>query len=422
MFKKRLSDLKPADIQRLIDEEWQEGLELEFKETLPAKAGKTDAWISGQKTVGDYARNKLMEEIVAFSNAYGGTLVVGIAETKEKPPRASEVRSLPQCAELAERLSHQCRDCIDPQIPLLEVSSVDMDGEGNGVVVVRVPESRAAPHRHSQTRECYIRRGDRSEKMHMREIQGLTLNAYNRSAEIENKFSGHRSDFEADFISAATGRAFAFGMAVSLIPITALSLERVHGIAGIRPGNAKFEAGLGKARFSLQLPRGVSTWRPAVRSTVADAKINGFSLKYCVSCDGEICLRLFFSDDSDDERMRHLPPEWVIALFSNGLCAVELIRSHAGAHGLEYAAGVDLNVHGHPAVVQRYSDSIRANSLGALPVGPTAPPRYSIGDREEFQAVTTVFERDFMNSIGVDPDEDLCVNFEAALDELLSKK
>ena len=57
----------------------QEDGEIEFKETLPARDGR-DAWLDGGNRIGDRARNKILEEVIAFANAYGGTLLLGISE------------------------------------------------------------------------------------------------------------------------------------------------------------------------------------------------------------------------------------------------------------------------------------------------------------------------------------------------------
>ena len=61
MFTGQPSELEPEDIQRVLDEQWQEGSQLELKGTLPAKGNNADPWLSDQSRVGDPARNKLVE-------------------------------------------------------------------------------------------------------------------------------------------------------------------------------------------------------------------------------------------------------------------------------------------------------------------------------------------------------------------------
>ena len=68
MFSKLLQELTVADVQGVVNSQLQEGGEVEFKETLPAKGGQ-DRWIKEQQQIGDYARNELLAEVIAFANA-----------------------------------------------------------------------------------------------------------------------------------------------------------------------------------------------------------------------------------------------------------------------------------------------------------------------------------------------------------------
>ena len=45
---------------------------------------------------------------------------------------------------------------------------VPTEEDGSGVVVFRAPRSRMAPHRLTQSKDCYVRRADRCEVMTMR--------------------------------------------------------------------------------------------------------------------------------------------------------------------------------------------------------------------------------------------------------------
>ena len=91
--------LVAGDIQALIDESVPEGAQIEFKESLPARgSGDPDPWMQDDGRIGDRARNEILEEVVAFANAYGGALVLGIAESRSKPPVAANAAPLPRCA------------------------------------------------------------------------------------------------------------------------------------------------------------------------------------------------------------------------------------------------------------------------------------------------------------------------------------
>jgi hypothetical protein len=220
MFGKRPSELTPDDIDRVVSEQVQEGSQVECKGTLPAKGSAVDPWVSGRDHVGEFARNKLVEEVIAFANAYGGWLLVGIEETREKPARASALVPIRDCAELAERLRLMCRDCIEPTLPILEVAGVAMETDRAGVVVFHVPKSRMAPHRHTVTKECYIRRADRTEKMTMREVQDLTLQVERGLAAIERQFQKQRQQFGPHYEAYRAGSTHAFGLRATLVPLT----------------------------------------------------------------------------------------------------------------------------------------------------------------------------------------------------------
>ena len=179
VLSKPLDQIGPGDLQELIDSEVPEGEQIEFKRSLRSKGdGTADRWLTHGDGIGERARDQILEEAVAFANAYGGVLLLGIAESRGSEPKprvAAEISPIPRCADLAERLKLVFRDCVEPQIPRVEIVAVPTCGDG-GVVVIRTGRSRMAPHRVEPTRKCPIRRSDRCEEMTMREIQDLTLN------------------------------------------------------------------------------------------------------------------------------------------------------------------------------------------------------------------------------------------------------
>ena len=88
---------KPADqiniddIKALITSKVPEGEQIEFKESLPTKKQTPDPWTTGKDQIGDPAKNKILAEVVAFANAHGGALVLGIKESDTKPPVATKI-------------------------------------------------------------------------------------------------------------------------------------------------------------------------------------------------------------------------------------------------------------------------------------------------------------------------------------------
>jgi hypothetical protein len=291
VFGKRPSELTPEDLSRVVSNELQEGSQMEFKEALSIKGGTaaSDPWTE-KREVAPRARNELLEEVIAFANSYGGWLLLGVAETKDKPPRAKAINPIPDCAELADRLRKMCRECIDPQLPILEVEGRPMRQDGSGVVVFHVPRSRMAPHRHTATKECYIRRADRTEKMNMREIQDLTLQVERGLAGIERQFQEQRDQFAQRFAEyRSLNKQHAFGLRATLVPLTPIYVDRVHRNGAVTPPAHPLWATLRDGRpLSLQFFTVSAIWRPLVRGTVNRHPGSIYTGSREVHCDGLI--------------------------------------------------------------------------------------------------------------------------------------
>lgn len=183
VFNKSIKEIDLDDLRRLVADEIPEGGQMEYKKALPATLEDPDPWMSGHDRIGRRARDRILAEITAFANAHGGTLIIGVEESHTQPARAAALCPLPRCRALAEKFRICARDCISPQLPEFRTIGVETDQKGNGLVILRVPRSRLAPHRLEQTKECYIRRADRCEKMSMREIQDVTLHTARQSVE-----------------------------------------------------------------------------------------------------------------------------------------------------------------------------------------------------------------------------------------------
>ena len=417
MFGKRPSELSKTEIERLIQEAIQEDTGIELKETLPAKGRDRDPWVSGGERIGDRARNEIIEEVIAFANAYGGSLVIGIAETKERPARASKIVPLPRCADLAERLRLQCRDCIEPQVPLLEVAGVPIKEDGSGVVVFGVPKSRMAPHRHTVTRECYIRRADRTEKMAMREIQDLTLQVERGLAAIEAKFEAQRRQFAEQVQAFVGNRKPAFGVRATLIPLVPLYIERVHNNDAVRPPLLTLSCRIdGEDPYDLFVPIYSAHWRPILRGTRTIDDGDNLSLRREAFCDGLIEYVLLVRQKNAQPPCIY--PQWILGLVANAQCAAELFRRAADAPEVEYGLEFEIQVIGENLPVGKYGRDPLGDWLGPFPTGQALFPRYSVGSPDEFARTTALLERDFWNAAGHDWSHAVEIDFVAAFEEL----
>lgn len=204
LFSKSLDDVTFADIEALQDT--PEGQLFEIKQDLPSEKGAgPDPWHAApaggkpRKGPGDYAKQNLFGELVAFANAEGGWLVLGIEEAGDHPKRAGEVKSVPECHALAERLERATQDWIDPPIPGMRFKGIETAAnDAAGVVVCRVLRSPIAPHRldkKGRTQHAYRRVNEESKPMKMREIQDLTLDRARGQERIEAQFERIRERY-----------------------------------------------------------------------------------------------------------------------------------------------------------------------------------------------------------------------------------
>ena len=138
-FEKSLEQITKADIEWLIQSEVREGTDIEYKRSLPTSDGNDDRWITHGDRIGDAAKNDIVRELIGFASTVGGSLLLGMDETKEKPSRAKAIVPVPNAGSLADKLKMACRDLVEPAIPNLEVTSVPIAQGGEGIVILRVP-------------------------------------------------------------------------------------------------------------------------------------------------------------------------------------------------------------------------------------------------------------------------------------------
>lgn len=138
MIPKQLDLVTPADILLLIADGRREDRTIEYKQELPTRATKD--------------RNEFLYDVSAFANAGGGDLIYGVSEAKDADGRNT---GLPAAApgldgenadEAVRRLHSMIATGLDPAIPGLRVQDIGAGSAGGPIIVVRVPQSWAAPH------------------------------------------------------------------------------------------------------------------------------------------------------------------------------------------------------------------------------------------------------------------------------------
>ena len=408
----------PGDIQSLIVENVPESAQIEFKESLPAGKGKTDAWLNGGGKIGGHARDRILEEVAAFANAYGGALVLGIAENRAKPPVAANMVPLPRCTDLAERFRLVFRDCVEPQLPTLDIVPVPTDGD-KGVIVFRTGRSRLGPHRVTPTLVCPVRRADRCEALSMREIQDMTLNLARGTERLERRLRERSRKFEEEF-KRLESPDDAFGFRITAIPVGGeIRFGSVFTggnlIEELRPPEVEIERGLDNRDSRLRTIRSLHgmhfhDWRPmlraarvqeshnwgqkAVRFAYAEFHADGL-LEW-----GFVSNRLFRdSPTSENPVETNFDSETPVSTLARLLVWADSVRQRAAAPGAEYAVQPQFKVTADSVNVGGNDDRI---AVGTIKRNDTDFPLYPLEASGEIDKTVSRFERDFWNYFGQD--------------------
>ena len=423
LLTKPLEQIDKSDIETLISAKVLEGEQIEFKKTLSASGkNRTDPWIGGEDQIGESAKNKILKEVVAFANAHGGALLLGIDESNNKPPVAAAFNLIPRCTELAERFKLVFRDRIEPNLLRLEIRAIPIENEA-GVVIFRVGRSPLSPHRITKTLICPIRRSDRCEDMTMREIQDMTLNLAKGHKKIERKFAERSKCFQRDFQCLQSPND-AFGFRLSAMPVSdEIRLERVfyaNEIVGefskpnvkvFRQYHANQEELTGVSGYHNMFP---SDWRPMLRGTRAEVDQSSFGdiiriYYWEIHCDGLVelgfySLREFTHPTTGEFGQLALHVNVPVVEFANLIVWSDKMRKQASVPTTEYALDVEFTVvGGNVPVTPSGSSTLRYfGDIGELQPDTKIFPRYALGDLDDFSQLVALFERDFWHSIGKD--------------------
>jgi len=349
VFTKPLNLVVAADIAELTAENWPEGYQVEFKEALSVKRGGQHPWFTGGE-VGDHARDDILAEVIAFANAHGGSVVLGIEETQDKPPRAHAIVPLPRVGELARRFEDQARSCIDPPLPRLQVRAIETDGQRAGVVIFRVSPSRAAPHRLTRTRESFVRRGSSSVRMTMREIQDMTLNVARGLAGIDASFMERQNAF----VKWTEPQREVIAYRVTALPLVDLpDPGRLFGKQGIFPRERLFKATQLGESFELELRLGSLNERPRLRGIERRNHTPEGAFQWELHQNGLTDLWIAVRPSRDPMALsgateRVLRHGHLLGAVANSLCVLDHYRTAMGAPDAEYGLEIEIAATGTP--------------------------------------------------------------------------
>jgi hypothetical protein len=398
-FTKPLDLVTAADIDEVTAQSWPEGYEVEFKETLPHRAGGSDRWLTGHSSIGEFARDEILAEVIAFANSQGGSVLLGIAETKDNPPRAERVAPLPRVGELQRRFEDQARSCIEPPLVRLQIRAIETDGQGGGVVLFRTFLSRAAPHRLTTTQESYIRRGSSTMKMTTREIQDKTLNVARGLAGIDAIFN-HRCDAFREW---ASKQADSVAYRITALPLVDLpDPGRIFGKQDVFIAPREFVGTIDDRRtFNLKLNLGELAERPRLRGVARSGERSSGAFVWELYQSGLTDLWISNQPWSYPGKapVLALYHAEVLAAVANTLMVIKHYREYVGSPDAEYGIEVEQGpfvASGEPVTYYGlFSDVYTLNDLSLV------LPRFSVGPRAEFEDVLSVFDIDLYDGLSL---------------------
>jgi len=410
LFVTPLEEIKFEDIADLANRAAEEGIRLEFKRDLPTSDGQPDRWMRDQSGIGRVARDDIAKEVVAFSNAYGGVVIIGIDETDDHPKRAKQLSSpqIPHVAECAERLTRALQSIIDPPLPMMEVRGIASSESGEGAILIRVAASPSAPHGFGTPPETYVRHGSESVPLSMRELQSMFFERRTRLERIESRrreFSAaaqelwvRRTDGRLAKITGEGGFAVALHVILfrcSLVPTDDFAIDNFPDrFLALKNTQLPKPAIPGPTNI-IELPDSTEHWLRRYRavehignvgdrrywhaSFEADGSINQVSI---VAATGRGPVQVI--------------PTWYSKAILQGMVLAEWLRRWAARPDVEYTLDGDFKNSGAYIVTNAGFDGKTDVSWGRATIGP-----YSVGSRATFQNTFDVIERELWDAFGL---------------------
>jgi hypothetical protein len=115
----------------------------------------------------DRGRQDFAHDVCAFANTDGGDLIIGVRERNLVP---SAFPGIDSPAEERTRLTDIIASRIEPRIHGIDYKILEIDGNGKGLLIVRIPKSYNGPHVDHEKRTFYRRHNEKNDRMSWKEI------------------------------------------------------------------------------------------------------------------------------------------------------------------------------------------------------------------------------------------------------------
>lgn len=168
-----------ADLDRLVADKTAEGPHLDFKRELPA-------------TWDDRSKHRFLADATAFANTGGGDILFGIDENDDAEASALVPQVLNGIDVEVRKLQDFLLNLSEPRLPATEVHAVPVTVAGTAgyVIVVRVPQSWAGPHRVKTNQHFFARDGLRNRQLEVPEIRALFLRTESQAQKVRDFRTG----------------------------------------------------------------------------------------------------------------------------------------------------------------------------------------------------------------------------------------
>lgn len=399
IFNLPLDLIEIVHVEQLVSSQAEESPSLELKRALATRDGQPDRWMRDQTAIGNIARDDIAKEVVAFANAYGGIIVLGIDETDDNPKRAQSVFQplIPRVHDCAERLMLALRGVIDPPLPVLEARGIEVS-DGSGVIVVRVGASSSAPHGFGRPPNAYVRRGSNSEPLTMRDVQSIF---YERRTRLEriSKIAQEQSVLALarsrqwrtnkmlvpgsnQALDAETGVLFQ----LSLISSEDLGVDNLPDLFHRK----QFRCPQPNLNSMVDIPGWSNQWMRGYRSVSYGSGYSGKVSEVTLRADGVITILLVHADSRFHQ-------SWFSMVLAQSFFLADWFRRWLHRPDIEFVVHGQFQKAGNPAIPQNngHFDIWVSIPWESAEIGP-----YSLTSRSNFPTTHDVIERELWDLFG----------------------
>lgn len=399
LFSTPLANLSAAHINELLDIA-PESLHLDFKQR-PIRGRPEDNQWSDWST--EPERKELAKDVVAFANAEGGWLILGIQAQREAPAVAQRITPIPNPSVLAERLTASVSAFISPPLRGLQARGIETEA-GAGVIVFRIPSSFDAPHaviRSEGAVAVHIRKNTDAVPMTMPEIQAMTLDLsrrFDRTAERLKDRSNAFSEFAIGDGSQPTAMS-----RISIVPARAnFRVPMLYNQPDLLAMQEEWEFVNQNGAFypvNSIAARHAGQFRPKLRGVTASHFTETLALKIEVEEDGSVEI---WSAVAERPPVFYLG--WLVADFLNATLIADRLRNAAEIPDAELIVTGELVWKRVPGNAEGIGLAAR-NARATIPARVQLPkavrlPQYRLGPIRDISALAVEMLNDLYNAGG----------------------